>query len=258
MMDASHAGPKQAAFQSQYRDAIPGDYSGVRHGAIILAIGAVVLALCIWRIHAPVSALEWLVVPVVVVGWNLMEWYVHVNFLHKPGRNAVTRALYQRHTLTHHQFFTQEEPRLSGTRDLNIVFFPTFALPGIVVMTAVPALIVGVLWSANAGWLLMASTVAMYLLFEAMHLCAHLPDNAFVRHFPLVSTMRRHHIAHHNPQLMMTHNMNFTLPLADWLFRTSDLERGLLGTIFNGMSVKHVRAAPAKGGKNNVGAHSMK
>ena len=66
-MNASHASPKQAAFQAQYRDAIPVDYSGLRHGAIILAIGAVVLALCIWRIHAPVTALEWLVVPVVVV-----------------------------------------------------------------------------------------------------------------------------------------------------------------------------------------------
>ncbi|WP_345817070.1 fatty acid hydroxylase family protein (plasmid) [Paraburkholderia sp. PREW-6R] len=257
-MNASHASPKQAAFQAQYRDAIPVDYSGLRHGAVILAIGAVVLALCIWRIHAPVTAMEWLVVPVVIVGWNLMEWYVHVHFLHKPGNNAVTRALYQRHTLTHHQFFTHEEPRLSGTRDLNIVFFPTFALPGIVVMTAVPALIVGFVWSANAGWLLIASTVAMYLIFEAMHLCAHMPDNAFVRHFPLVATMRRHHIAHHNQQLMMTHNMNFTLPLADWLFNTSDLDRGLIGTIFNGMSEKHVRVTPAKRHKNGVGARSMK
>jgi hypothetical protein len=57
---------------------------------------------------------------------------------------------------------------------------------------------------------------------------------------------------------MMTHNMNFTLPLADWLFNTSDLDRGLIGTIFNGMSEKYVRVTPAKRHKNGVGARSMK
>ena len=33
---------------------------------------------------------------------------------------------------------------------------------------------------------------------------------------------------------MMGTNMNLTYPIADWLFGTSDLDRGLLGHIFNG------------------------
>ena len=35
--------------------------------------------------------------------------------------------------------------------------------------------------------------------------------------------------------------MNLTFPIADWLFGTSDLNRGLLGHIFNGYSTKHIR-----------------
>ncbi len=35
--------------------------------------------------------------------------------------------------------------------------------------------------------------------------------------------------------------MNLTFPISDWLFGTSDLNRGLIGHLFNGYSEKHVR-----------------
>ena len=35
--------------------------------------------------------------------------------------------------------------------------------------------------------------------------------------------------------------MTFTLPVAGWLMGTTDVERGLLGTIFNGYSETHVK-----------------
>ena len=36
-------------------------------------------------------------------------------------------------------------------------------------------------------------------------------------------------------------NMNLTFPIADWLFKTSDLDRSLLGHLFNGYSEKYKR-----------------
>jgi hypothetical protein len=33
-------------------------------------------------------------------------------------------------------------------------------------------------------------------------------------------------------------NMNLTYPIADWLFGTSDLDRGLIGHIFNGYDTR--------------------
>ena len=35
--------------------------------------------------------------------------------------------------------------------------------------------------------------------------------------------------------------MNLTFPVADWLFGTSDLDRGLLGHLFNGYSEQHLK-----------------
>jgi hypothetical protein len=40
---------------------------------------------------------------------------------------------------------------------------------------------------------------------------------------------------------MMETNMNLTFPIADWFFGTSDLDRGLLGHLFNGYSSRFVK-----------------
>ena len=81
----------------------------------------------------------------------------------------------------------------------------------------------------------------MYLVYEFMHFCCHVDENAFVRHCPLVNTLRRHHTAHHNSKLMMEVNMNLTFPIADWLFGTSDLDRGFFGHLLNGYSSTHLK-----------------
>ena len=81
----------------------------------------------------------------------------------------------------------------------------------------------------------------MYLIYEFMHFCCHVDEGWFVQHFPFVNTLRRHHTAHHNARLMMEVNMNLTFPIADWLFGTSDLDRGLIGHLFNGYSTRHLK-----------------
>jgi hypothetical protein len=65
-------------------------------------------------------------------------------------------------------------------------------------------------------------------------------ENWFVRNMPFVNTIRRHHAAHHNLGIMMHKNMNLSFPVADWVMGTSDLKRGLLGTLFNGFNQAYV------------------
>ena len=69
----------------------------------------------------------------------------------------------------------------------------------------------------------------------------HVDENWFVRSCPFVNTLRRHHTAHHNARLMMETNMNLTFPIADWWFGTSDLDRGLIGTLLNGYDTHHLK-----------------
>ena len=58
---------------------------------------------------------------------------------------------------------------------------------------------------------------------------------------PFVNTIRRHHTAHHNMGIMMHCNMNLTFPVADWAMKTSDLNRGLIGHLFNGYDETYVK-----------------
>ncbi|MBC6417281.1 MAG: sterol desaturase family protein, partial [Rhodospirillales bacterium] len=146
-----------------------------------------------------------------------------------------------RHTLQHHQFFTEEEMRFADSHDWRVTFFPPYALIVFILMSIPGVLALQWLVSANAGWLFICTTTGMYLLYEFMHFCCHVEENAFVRLTPFVNTLRRHHFAHHSQSIMMERNMNLTFPIADWLFGTSDLNRGLLGHLFNGYSTRHVK-----------------
>jgi sterol desaturase/sphingolipid hydroxylase (fatty acid hydroxylase superfamily) len=74
-----------------------------------------------------------------------------------------------------------------------------------------------------------------------MHFCCHVGDNFLLRNLPFVNTLRRHHAEHHDQGVMTKINMNLTFPIADWLFKTSDLKRSLLGHLFNGYSEKYKR-----------------
>jgi sterol desaturase/sphingolipid hydroxylase (fatty acid hydroxylase superfamily) len=108
-------------------------------------------------------------------------------------------------------------------------------------MSIPAAIVAGLLVSPNTGWLLISTTTSMYLIYEFMHFCCHVEENRFVRTMPFVNTIRRHHTAHHNQSIMMERNMNLTFPVMDYLLGTSDLNRGLLGHVFNGYSTRYVK-----------------
>ena len=179
--------------------------------------------------------------PVAFLGANFFEWFLHTHIMHRPQKLRALRAIYMRHTMMHHQFFTDDEMRFAGQHDWRVTFFPPFALVTFICMSVPIALVAGWLFSANVGWLLMATTTSMYLIYEFMHFCCHVDENWFVRNMPFVNTIRRHHTAHHNQSLMMERNMNLTFPIMDWLMGTSDLNRGLLGHVFNGYGTDHVK-----------------
>ena len=151
------------------------------------------------------------------------------------------RAIYDRHTRQHHQYFTDNDPTIHTVKEFRIVFFPWRVLMVLAVGGGLLAWIAAQLINANAGYVVFATMIGHYVVYETLHFFCHVPDNAFVRRMPLVNTIRRHHAAHHNMGIMMHFNMNLTFPIADWLLNTSDLNRGLLGHLFNGYDETHVK-----------------
>ena len=161
--------------------------------------------------------------------------------MHHHIKNKGLRAIYQRHTLNHQRFFTDSEMRFRDHTDRRVTVFPPYAMVVFILMSMPAGLIGGFVISLNVGWLIMSTTTGIYLVYEFMHFCCHVDENAFARYCPLVNTLRRHHTAHHNSKLMMEVNMNLTFPISDWLFGKSDLDRGLYGHLLNGFSTTHLR-----------------
>ena len=237
---ATNMSERQRTYRANYRQRVAGWYNGFLHIAIIYTIGLTALYIYISNIRNLTWA-EFVAVPAVFLFCNFFEWFLHRYVMHRPWKNPIGRAVYNRHTLQHHQFFTASEMRFADHRDYRVTFFPPYALATFTLLAIPGAVVLGDLITPNVGWLFMITTTSMYMLYEFMHFCCHVEDNWFVRNMPFINTNRRHHAAHHDQSLMMNCNMNLTFPIMDWLFGTSDLDRGLLGTLFNGFNTRYVR-----------------
>jgi hypothetical protein len=174
-----------------------------------------------------------LIIPIAIAG-NFAEWAMHLHIMHRLKDVFALRAIYDRHTRQHHQYFTDNDFTISSIREFRIVFFPWRVLLVLSVASAVLGLLVSLILGSDAGYMVPITMIGHYMLYESFHFCCHVPENAFVRHCPIINSVRRHHSVHHNMGVMMHINMNLTFPLADWLMGTSDLNRSLLGHVFNG------------------------
>ncbi len=224
---------RQKSFREKYRKQVQGWYNGLLHVSIIYTIG--ILLLCYFYLNLnTISLAEFIIIPVTFLFCNFFEWFLHKEIMHKPRNFPGARAIYTRHTLQHHQFFTEKEMRFASSSDYRVTFFPPYALIVFSIMGIFPGLVLNYLFSSNVAWLFLMTTTTMYLIYETMHFCCHIGDNFIVRNFPFINTLRRHHEAHHDQKIMITNNMNLTFPIADWFFKTSDVKRTLIGTLLNG------------------------
>ncbi|WP_422650921.1 Fatty acid hydroxylase [Cupriavidus sp. H18C1] len=230
---------RQRKFREQYKADISPLYNGLLHIGVIFAAGIAALYYCATKLEN--ATWEWLLVLPVFLAGNLVEWFMHKYVMHRRIDVFALRAIYERHTRQHHQYFTDIEPTIDTTREFRIVFFPWRVLITLGVGGGLLGYLAYLLINANAAYIVFMTMVGHYLVYEVFHYCCHVHDNWFVRNMPFINTIRRHHTAHHNQGIMMHYNMNLTFPIADWLMGTSDLRRGLLGHLFNGYSEDHIK-----------------
>ena len=230
---------RQRQFREKYVSEISPMYNGLLHIGVIYAAGIAAIWYCLSQLQD--ARWEWLVAIPVFIAGNFVEWAMHKYIMHRRVDVFALRAIYERHTRQHHQYFTDNEATIDSVKEFRIVFFPWRVLMVLGVGGLGFGFLAAQLINPNAGYILFITMVGQYLIYEAFHYCCHVKDNAFVRNMPFINTIRRHHTAHHNQGIMMHYNMNLTFPIADWFMGTSDLRRGLLGHLFNGYSNAHVR-----------------
>ncbi len=230
---------RQRIFREQYVAGISPWYNGLIHIGVMYAAGIGAIWWCLSHIQD--AHWEWLVMIPVTIAGNFVEWGMHKFVMHRLRDVFAVRSIYDRHTRQHHQYFTDLDPTISTVKEFRIVFFPWRVLAVLALAGGLLSLATATLINANAGYITFVTMIGHYMIYETFHFCCHVQENWFVRNMPFVNTIRRHHAAHHNMGIMMHLNMNLTFPIADWIMGTSDLNRGLIGHLFNGYDDRYVK-----------------
>ena len=230
---------RQRRFREQYIADISPMYNGLVHIVVMYGAGILAIYYCLTQLQG--ATWEWLVAIPVFVAGNFAEWAMHKYVMHRKVDVYALRAIYDRHTRQHHQYFTDNDATIDSVREFRIVFFPWRVLMVLGVGGLGLGFLAAQIINPNAGYILFITMVGQYVVYETFHYGCHVKENALVSNLPFVNTIRRHHTAHHNQGIMMHYNMNLTFPIADWFMGTSDLRRGLLGHLFNGYSTRHVK-----------------
>ena len=229
---------RQKKFRESYVNQISPFYNGLLHIGVMYAAGFTAIYYCASQLDNPTWA--WLTIIPVAIEGNFVEWAMHKYVMHRLIDVFALRAIYDRHTRQHHQYFTDTDYTIDTVKEHRIVFFPWRVLIVLGVAGTILGYIASKIFNPNVGYILYMTMVGHYLLYETFHYCCHIKENWFVRNMPFINTIRRHHAAHHNLGIMMHKNMNLTFPFADWIMGTSDIKRGLIGTLLNGFNQDHI------------------
>jgi hypothetical protein len=150
---------------------------------------------------------------------NFVVWFVHRYPLHR--RFKFWTFPYDTHTVMHHRYFTADYITYDDSKDFYAVFFPAHVVAGFV-LVAQPLFyfVFAGIFNSTLGHAFAASAAFYFLLYEFVHWSSHLKENHILMRIPWLSFMRKHHIAHHNPRLMMKYNFCIVHPLMDYLLGT--------------------------------------
>lgn len=193
-------------------------YSGPLHLATTVAI-SILIALASGMMLGNVTPLEWLTIPLTFVYANLSEYLGHRGPMHHKTR--LLAGIFQRHTIEHHSFFTNEAATFESTKDYRAVLFPPILLIFFLGCFALP--VGGLLYymaSPNVGCLFVLTAILYFLNYELLHFAYHCDPASWLGRLPLIEDLRKHHIAHHDKRLMTRYNFNITYPVCDYLFGT--------------------------------------
>ena len=205
----------RAAFRERH---ISQHYSGPLHLATTISVSLLVAFLSAMMLEET-STLEWLTIPLTFLYANLCEYLGHRGPMHHKTR--FLGLIFNRHTIEHHSFFTDEAATYDTTQDFKAVLFPPLML---LFFNGCFALPVGALLyfliSPNVCFLFVLTAILYFLNYELLHFAYHMDPQTWVGRLPFMDRLRRHHLCHHDRRLMTRYNFNITYPICDYLFGT--------------------------------------
>src|SRR3954468_1495737 len=103
-LSSSLMSERQRNYRANYRYRIAGWYNGWLHVVVIYVIGFIALSIYFGNV-SNLSYVKFAIVPITFRFANFFEWGIHPFVMHRPLQIRAFRAIYNRHTLMHHQVF---------------------------------------------------------------------------------------------------------------------------------------------------------
>ena len=224
-------------YRRQYRQNVVGNhYSGVKHLLFVVFTSLAIIGFSIWMIEGSIRN-DWGTILYTFLAANFVEYLGHRYPMHHRIRGFW--AMFHRHALEHHQFFTERWMTCRSTRDYRIVLFPPVMLFFYFGIVALPVgTLLFLLHRPNVAWLYVATAMFYFLQYETLHFCYHIDESSWITKLPIMRRLREHHRVHHTQELMTRCNFNITWPIADFVFRTIHHERNETPTVGNGVEPK--------------------
>lgn len=193
-------------------------YSGNLHLAFVILFPALIIGGCLFLLEN-IQPLDWLAIPFTFLYANFIEYVGHKGPMHNKTR--FLESIYQRHTLEHHQLFTETVTTCQSTRDYKMILFSSLMLFFFFGLFAIPAgFILYFIFSPNVCYFFVATSLAYYINYDLLHLSYHLDSDSWIGKIPFMPYLRKHHTLHHNRRLMNRYNFNISYPIFDHIFGT--------------------------------------
>ncbi|NCZ85112.1 MAG: fatty acid hydroxylase family protein, partial [Burkholderiaceae bacterium] len=113
---------RQKKFRESYVNQISPFYNGLLHIGVMYVAGITAIYYCASQLSNPTWA--WLTIIPVAIAGNFVEWAMHKYVMHRQIDVFALRAIYDRHTRQHHQYFTDTDYTIDTVKEHRIVFFP--------------------------------------------------------------------------------------------------------------------------------------
>lgn len=206
--------PRTLAVRAGFAAGIPAGYRPWRHVGVNLGVVAFA-GIAVLAGLRDVAAVELVAVPCTFVAMNLLEYGSHRYLMHRKTRWAA--SAFEAHTLRHHASFTRAHMAIGSDREIGLIVFGLREIFGFLLATLPGLGLLASFASRNVALLALAMVFVHYLLYEGLHLIAHLPGDHWMARPPLFASARRRHARHHGAA---RGNFNVTMPVSDWLFGT--------------------------------------
>ena len=108
---------RQRKFRQQYVAQISPWYHGLVHTGVMYTAGIAAIWWCVSRMQGPTW--EWLLVLPVAIAGNFAEWAMHKFIMHRLVDVFALRAVFDRHTRQHHQYFTGNDHVIGSVREFR-------------------------------------------------------------------------------------------------------------------------------------------